>query len=183
MDTSDKTVAHLKAMCKEQNIKGYTKLNRVELVYLLDSKSTAPPRSAVEIVKQTKRDYYRIQKILEKVGIPNRLETNICRQLRARRLIHVYKLLTETRFSYGYRFTPVQGQRIGTGLCLYSATAHQCVSFTAQMGDDDNVEFNALRKTLAEYQTRCKDYGMTILLSLNRHLPHDMVRLIAQDFI
>jgi len=105
------------------------------------------------------------------------------KQARAHQSNDVYQLLLETGFSWGYRFTPAQGQRIGTGPCFYSLIAGQWPRLLDKMGDDDNVACNMFRATLAEYQTSCKDYGMTILLSLNRHLPHDMVRLIAQDFI
>lgn len=188
MNTWDKTVTELKAACKEQNIKGYSKLKRMELVYLLDSKSTAPPRSPDELMKQMKVDLNRIKLKMEKTVTtpsPNHYtaHTITWKTNRARKINAVFQAMLEARFSFFYRFTPVQGERVGTRTCFYSATATKSAGLLVEMGTDDNKSYNTLRTTLAEYQTKSKAHGMTILLSLNRHLPHDMVRLIAQDFI
>jgi len=175
LNTWNKTIFELKAMCKRQKIKGYSKLKRVALVYLLDSKSTAPPREYTVRKEQRLEDAGRIGELLMRFGGT--------RTMKARHANRIFKCLLETRFSIDFRFSPVGGKPVGNTPSFYFTSHIKSAELRKEVGDEVNKDFEALRRTLDDYDSRCKDYGMTILLSLNRHLPSDMIRLIAQDFI
>lgn len=177
LNTWDMTVFELKMTCRRQKLKGYARLNRVALVYLLDSKSTAPPPEYTVRKELRHEDIRRMKQLLRAEKACRGIEKH------ARWATRIYQCLMETRFIIDFRFTPVRGKPVGNKKSFYSATRTKCAELRAQMGDEVNKDFEALRRTLDEYDSRCSDYGMTILLSLNRHLPGDMIRLIAQDFI
>ena len=175
LNTWDMTVFDLKAMCRRQKLKGYARLNRVALVYLLDSKSTAPPREYTVRKEQRLEDARHVVALMTRFGGT--------RMMKAKHANRIYQCLLETRFSIDFRFTPARGKPVGPSASMYYTTHWRSAELRKEMGDEVNTNFEALRRTLDDYDSRSNDYGMTILLSLNRHLPSDMIRLIAQDFI